>query len=35
MAAEKEILNIFNAEWIGGLAELKKWNEKSDKMVQV
>ena len=32
MAAEKEILSQFDAEWLSALAELKKWNEKKEKL---
>ena len=35
MAAEKDILNTFNADWLGALGEIKKWDEKRDKMIEV
>ena len=35
MAAEKEILSQFNAEWLSALGDIKKWNEKKEKLDQV
>ena len=35
MAAEINILSKFNTEWLASLSELKKWNEKSDKLTEV
>ena len=35
MAAEKEILSQFDAEWLSALGDIKKWNEKKEKLDQV
>ena len=35
MAAEKEILSQFDAAWLGALGDLKKWNEKKEKLDMV
>ena len=32
MAAEKDILGQFNAEWLSALGDIKKWNEKKEKL---